>query len=143
MKSKTWILSAEPTGEVDNIKVFDWKMNYKLLLPDHFFIHSYLPLNYATWCFVAHGKKYFWKEMIIKEKVYISFPSSLYRERGRGKLVKFPTRTRWELIVVGLVVKLTLTSLHRGGGQSRTDNNTTRNKSGRSQIDYSPPLHSE
>ena len=56
MKSKTWILSAEPTGEVDNIKVFDWKMNYKLLLPDHFFLHSYLPLNYATWCFVALDK---------------------------------------------------------------------------------------
>ena len=91
-------------------------MNYKLLLPDHFFIHSYLPLNYATWSFVAHGKKYFWKEMIIKEKVYISFPSSLYRERGRGQPIKFSTRTRWELIMVGLVVKLTLTSLHRGGG---------------------------
>ena len=69
--------------------------------------------------------------MIIKEKVYISFPSSLYRERGRGQPIKFSTRTRWELIMVGLVVKLTLTSLHRGGGQSRTDSNTIRNKSGR------------
>ena len=70
--------------------------------------------------------------MIIKEKVYISFPSSLYSKRGRGQPIKFSTRTRWELIMVGLVVKLTLTSLHRGGGeQSRTDNNTIRNKSGR------------
>ena len=137
------MLSTSPDGSADKIQVFDFKMNYKLLLPDHFFIHSYLPLNYATWCFVVPGKKYFWKEMIIKEKVYISFPSSLYRERGRGQPIKFSTRTRCELIMVGLVVKLTLTSLHRGGGQSRTDNNTTRNKSGRSQIDYSPPLHSE
>ena len=50
--------------------------------------------------------------------------------------------------MVGLVVKLTLTSLHRGGGSQELIIILQGTKVGGeygldSQIDYSPPLHSE
>ena len=38
-------------------------------------------------------KKYFWKEMIMKEKVYTYNPLILQRERVRGQPIKFSTRT--------------------------------------------------
>ena len=41
--------------------------------------------------------------MIMKEKVYTYNPLILQRERVRGQPIKFSTRTRCELIMVGLV----------------------------------------
>ena len=50
-------------------------------------LYKLFPLNYATWCIVAPGKKYFWKEMFIKEKVYI-----IITERERGGDIAQPVK---------------------------------------------------
>ena len=46
-------VSAEPSGEVDNIQVFDFKMNYKLLSPST--ISLYTPTFLSTMLQIVIG----------------------------------------------------------------------------------------
>ena len=69
------MLSTSPDGSADKIQVFDFKMNYKLLSPSTISLYTPTFLSIMLHDVLSHlEKKYFWKEMIIKEKVYISVP---------------------------------------------------------------------
>ena len=54
--------------------------------------------------------------MIIKEKVYISVPQTLHRDKGRGQPVRFSSSTRWEGIIGAWAPGRSNSITQRGGG---------------------------